>query len=46
MDQSGSAEAGVDRWMGELVHLGGLWLFWISLDQSGSAKAGVDRWNG
>ena len=42
MDKSGSTEAGVDRWMRELVHLGGLWLFWISLDQSGSAKAGVD----
>ena len=46
MDESGSAEASADRWIGELVHVGGLWLFWISLDKSGSAKAGVDRWNG
>ena len=29
--------------MGELVGLGGQWLFQVCLDQSGSAQAGVNR---
>jgi hypothetical protein len=37
LDQSGSALAGVNRWMGELVGLGWQWMYFISLDRSGSA---------